>query len=158
MAIYFWKPEQPDGYLSQWYPSKFIEDGVVYSNCEQYMMAKKAELFGDEQTMKKIMSTSNPRTIKALGREVKGYTDVKWNKHKAKIVYRGNLLKFSQNKELKERLLKTSGKLLAEASPYDKIWGIGLNPEQAKKVGVDGWKGQNILGKALMYVRGKLQE
>ena len=94
---------------------------------EQYMMYKKTELFNDDRTAAEIMSVSDPKQIKALGRKVKNFREEIWNQYKFEIVVRGNILKFSQNKELKEFLLSTNDAVLVEASPYDKVWGGGLN-------------------------------
>jgi ribA/ribD-fused uncharacterized protein len=115
------------------------------------MMAGKARLFGDVETEAKIMKTTDPRTIKKLGRAVKNFDEKKWNEHKYKIVLAGNIFKFSQNPELKKWLLDTGNKTIVEASPYDKIWGIGYGAKNAMD-NMDKW-GLNLLGKAVQEVR-----
>ena len=118
--------------LSQWYPCQFEVDGVTYTSAEQYMMAEKAKLFGDEEIRTEILSTSDPRTCKALGRKVKNFDKAVWNEKKEDIVRDGNFEKFMQNDALRNFLLSTGDKVLVEASPTDRVWGIGLgknNPD-----------------------------
>ena len=141
-------------YFSQWYKCNFTNsNGTEFSSAEQYMMYKKALLFGDKEIAQKIINSDDPAEVKALGRKVKNYSESKWNEYKYKIVVRGNKLKFSQNKKLLKRLLETGNKLLVEASPYDKIWGIGLTAIDACKIPQNKWPGQNLLGLALGEVR-----
>ena len=157
--IYFWKPIKTSdhGCFSNWWFCKFKDsNGVLYHNTEQYMMAKKAELFGDNKTFIQIMSNPTPKTCKDLGRRVKGFDNSIWDKNKYQIVFKGCLLKFSQNQLLKDKLLSTGSKILVEASPYDKIWGIGLTEDHARQTNPSLWPGQNLLGKCLMEVRSKL--
>lgn len=156
--IYFWGHTVPDGKLtaaclSQWYYCYFQVDGVQYHTTEQYMMAGKARLFGDSKVLAEIMEANNPHDYKKLGRQISGFEQTAWNNNKYDIVVEGNKAKFSQNDDIKEFLLATGDAILAEASPYDKIWGIGLDSEHAKELGVDNWRGQNLLGCALMEVR-----
>ena len=142
--------------LSQWFPAHFDVDDVHYRNTEQYMMAQKAKLFGDDEIFEKILQTTSPKEIKALGRLVKNYQDDIWIEHRYKIVLRGNVEKFSQNVELKQFLLHTSNKVIVEASPYDKVWGIGLSADDGNAEKPLQWKGLNLLGFALMDVRKQL--
>lgn len=139
--------------LSQWYDCYFEIDGVQYHTTEQYMMASKARLFGDEDVFNEIMAAYNPFDYKKLGRKIKGFDQEKWDAEKYDIVVEGNRAKFSQNPALKDFLLSTGDAILVEASPYDKIWGIGLDREQAEIVGVEQWPGENLLGCALMETR-----
>ncbi|WP_081296938.1 NADAR family protein [Gilliamella apicola] len=76
-----------------------------------------------------------------------------WNQHKKESVFAGNYAKFSQNGELKQYLLSTKDKVLAEASPYDKIWGISLSIDDEMRFNITKWRGKNLLGKVLMQVR-----
>lgn len=114
------------GIFSQWHPSKIIIDDVIYSHAEQYMMAEKARLFKDYDTLELIMKSESPREQKRFGRIVKGFDPEIWKQHRFNIVVKGNLAKFGQNPKLKKKLLETGDQILCEASPYDKIWGIGL--------------------------------
>lgn len=139
--------------LSQWYDCYFEEKGVLYHTTEQYMMVGKARLFGDDEVLNEIMAAYNPFDYKKLGRKIKGFEQEKWDAVKYDIVVEGNKAKFSQNQAIKEFLLSTGDAILVEASPYDKIWGIGMDREQAEKVGVRQWQGENLLGCALMETR-----
>ena len=139
--------------FSQWYPCRFEVDGVTYTSAEQYMMAEKAKLFGDDEIRKEILSTSDPRTCKALGRKVKHFDKAVWDKNKESIVKKGNMKKFLQNNELRNFLLSTGDKVLVEASPSDRIWGIGLGKNNPDALDPTKLRGQNLLGFALMNVR-----
>ena len=149
----FWK-----GFLSQWYMSTFTKDGIEYVCAEQWMMAEKARLFGDEETLELILADPKPRNQKNLGRMVRGFDEETWKSHRSGIVEEGSYLKFSQNDELKEALLATGDLELVEASPYDKIWGIGLKPDDRRARSKSNWKGMNLLGKALMVARDRIRE
>ena len=117
------------------------------------MMAGKARLFGDEEVFQEIMAAEKPNKYKKLGRKIQGFEQPLWDAHKYEIVVEGNKAKFSQNPDLKEFLLSTGDAIIVEASPYDKIWGIGMDKEQALKGTVTQWQGENLLGCALMDVR-----
>jgi len=138
--------------LSQWFQRDFIIDNLTYKNAEQYMMAKKALLFNDEENFQKIMNEENPKKIKAFGRKVKNFNPDIWDDKAERFVYEANLAKFSQNKDLKSFLLSTEG-ILVEASPYDKIWGIGLSAQDERALKRETWEGENKLGFVLTRVR-----
>lgn len=144
--------------MSQWYECRFVMDGVQYHTAEQYMMAAKARLFGDDMAWQAIMEASTPQEYKKWGRKVKNFDSATWNAHKFGIVVAGNIAKFSQNPHLKSFLLSTGNAILAEASPYDAVWGIGMDIKQAEKAGPEAWQGENLLGLALMEVRDMLKE
>jgi ribA/ribD-fused uncharacterized protein len=144
------------GYCSQWYPTNFVFKGVTYTSSEQWMMAMKAASMNDYSSYAKIMNSSDPKYIKELGRNVKNYDDKKWSEERYKVVVFGNYLKFNQNEKLKDWLINTKDKMIVEASPIDKIWGIGLSVKDAN-AGKE-WKGDNLLGKAIMEVRDKLNK
>lgn len=139
--------------LSQWYPSPFFVGGVSYNCAEQYMMAEKAFVFGDEKAWHEIMSSYNPMTMKKLGRKVRNFNTYVWNINCDEIVKTANLAKFSQNTKLKDFLLSTGDKIIVEASPYDTIWGIGLNADTPEVCNPSRWRGENRLGFILMEVR-----
>ncbi|GED15008.1 NADAR family protein [Aneurinibacillus migulanus] len=139
--------------FSQWYPAPFEEDRVVYATAEHYMMAKKAELFGDEAIRTQILKHAHPNKAKMLGRSIQAFDDAIWNSSKYDIVKQGNLLKFTQHSELKSFLLNTGNRVLVEASPYDKVWGIGMAQDHPHAEHPEFWKGENLLGFALMAVR-----
>ena len=141
------------GYLSQWYPSKFKIDDIEYNCAEQYMMAMKATYFSDFEALEKIMSSDEPSEQKAIGRTVKNFDREAWDAVSRGYVYQANIAKFKQNEKLKEYLISTGDKELVEASPYDKIWGIGLSMDNPDILDKSKWKGTNWLGETLMKVR-----
>ena len=151
-------PDEENAYLSNWYPSDFTVNGISFSSMEQYTMYQKALRFGDTKIADKILATDDVAKIKKLGREVQGYDDSVWNGVRQIIVYEGLTAKFSQNEDLKAKLLETKDVILAECAVRDKIWGIGLSMTDEKRFDKDKWKGQNLLGYALMLVREHLSK
>ena len=145
------------GWPSQWYPSPFVIDGIGYLCCEQYMMAEKARLFGDEEMLAKILAADEPKEHKAFGRQVKPFDEERWNAVCREVVYRGNLAKFSQSDGLRSLLFATGDKILVEASPTDRIWGIGLGAEDPSAIDPSQWRGKNWLGEAIMRARATLR-
>lgn len=121
------------------------------------MMAAKARLFNDAEMEKEILKAATPNQAKALGRKVKNFDPKLWDEHKCQIVTQGNLLKFSQNQKFKDFLLSTGDKVLVEASPYDRIWGIGMLETDSRVENPLLWNGENLLGFALMEVRDELR-
>jgi len=150
--VFFW-----NGVFSQWYPSKFIIEGVEYNCCEQYMMAQKALLFDDIESHKMIMYSESPNEQKGFGRRVKGFEKEKWEKVCRQIVFDANMAKFTQNPEMFKELMNTENLEIVEASPYDKIWGIGLHETDPRALDKSQWQGTNWLGEAIMSVREKLR-
>lgn len=138
---------------SQWHPSKLSCDGIVYSCCEQWMMAEKARMFGDQDALDLILGTTAPSKQKSLGRSVKNFDPSVWDERCLGVVARGNMLKFEQNCSLGDKLLATGDRILAEASSSDRIWGIGLAEDNPDARSVSRWRGTNLLGEALMIVR-----
>ena len=143
--------------FSQWWQTAFVKDGVMYKTAEHFMMAEKARLFNDFEIRKEVIESSHPSEAKKLGRKVKNFDATLWNEHKFAIVKEANLLKFSQHVELKEYLLNTNDRVLVEASPVDSIWGIGLAESDPDAQNPNFWKGENLLGFALMEVRDELK-
>ena len=161
--VFFWGHTETGGQVtkgcfSQWYPSVFTADGVTYRTAEQYMMARKALLFDDREMLGEIMAAKHPKQCKTLGQQVRGFDQAVWDRHKYQIVLEGNLAKFGQNKPLLDFLLGTGTRVLVEASPYDKIWGIGLPADDPRTENPHQWRGQNLLGFALMEARDQLRE
>jgi ribA/ribD-fused uncharacterized protein len=146
-----------NGIYSQWYRAPFSIDGIRFITCEQYMMYKKAMLFGDEDVANQILLTENPSEQKALGKLVKGFDRTIWDQNCFSIVYQGNLAKFTQNPELREELLATGDRVIVEASPYDFIWGIKMGEEDENLDSPSYWRGLNLLGFAIMTVRNQLK-
>lgn len=152
-VICFHNPDEENGYLSNWYLSQFSVDEITFSSMEQYMMYKKAVCFQDYDTAGRILETEDVSQIKKLGRKVSNYDENSWNGVRQIVVYRGLLEKFGQNDELKKLLLETGDSVLAECAVKDRIWGIGLSMTNPDRMDRACWKGQNLLGYALMMVR-----
>lgn len=147
---FFWS-----GPFSQWYKDAPFTCvlGLRWNTCEQFMMAEKASIFKDAEMYAKIRASSDPADQKAYGRAVKGYDDKVWAKERLDSVFAANMYKFGQNAKMKKLLLSTKGKDLVEASPRDKLWGIGLDRYDAIRTPEAKWPGKNYLGKVLMLVR-----
>lgn len=145
------------GYPSQWYPSEFMVDGIKFNCCEQYMMYRKALLFNDMETAELILLESDPKNIKQLGRLVRNFDGDTWNNIADEVVFTGNYAKFSQNPALYEKLVETGNKEFVECSPYDRIWGNGMNITDTLKTPKAEWLGTNRLGLAIIRVRQALE-
>ena len=153
-------------YLSNWCPSPFVseeeleleDEPHVYENNEQYMMAEKARLFNDSFALEQIMSSNDPSVQKSWGRKVEGFDKDKWEEIARKVVFKANYAKFSQHEDWKKQLLDTGNKVIVEASPYDRIWGIGLGCTDSRALDPEQWRGTNWLGEAIMEVRDILRQ
>ncbi|XP_071149809.1 peptidyl-prolyl cis-trans isomerase G-like [Mytilus edulis] len=152
---FFWKSHSP---YSQWYLSNFTVDGITFNCTEQFMMYSKAKLFKDKETASEILAEHEPREHKRLGRQVKNFDQSTWDDNCMDIVIRGNKAKFEQNEDLMKTILKTFPKTLAEASPFDTIWGIGLSADDPRALNKETWKGKNLLGHALTKIRDRFVE
>ena len=139
---FFW-----NGVFSNWHESHFKVNGVKYKCGEQYMMHQKAIMFGDEETADKILLAHSPSRQKQLGRQVKNFDAARWDAAKYELVKKGLREKFNQNRKFKNELLKYKGFQLVEASPDDRIWGIGFYEGEAID-NIRNW-GENLLGKIL---------
>ena len=157
-VIGFHNPDESYGFLSNWYLSDFTVDGIKFSSMEQYMMYQKAVVFKDKDIASQILKTNDVARIKDFGRQVSNYNDTVWNGMRQIVIYKGLLEKFRQNEKLKKALLDTGDDILAECAVSDKIWGIGLSMKDSNKNDIKRWKGQNLLGFALMLVRNELRE
>lgn len=163
--------------FSQWYPSVFtapvymfegeykknlIKNGysetIEFLSAEQYMMYCKAMLFTDRNIAKRIIETKEAKEVKDLGRGVKNFVEDTWEVFRWQIVYQGNYYKFTQNTKLQEVLLSTQGTTLVEASPFDKIWGIGLSKDNKMAQIRQTWQGKNLLGEILTELRIELMK
>lgn len=157
-CVFFWG-HQPSksgvtaSCFSQWYGAPFVVDGQRYPTAEHFMMAEKAALFGDEPTRALVLQAPNPGAAKALGRQVRGFDEATWVENRFSIVVRANAAKFGQNAELGQFLRQTGPRVLVEASPVDRVWGIGLAQDDEKVHNPNLWRGLNLLGFALMQVR-----
>lgn len=162
--VFFWG-HQPaaDGAVtkscfSQWWPSSFTVGGIEYRTAEHFMMAAKARLFADPIALERILAAPSPKQAKELGRSVANFDEPTWQAHRFELIVAGNHAKFAQHPDLAAFLLATGQSNLVEASPVDRIWGIGLaanSPDASKPA---HWRGLNLLGFALMEVRHRLHE
>ncbi|QDN54072.1 NADAR family protein [Streptomyces sp. S1D4-20] len=145
------------GCLSQWWPAAFTHDGVRYVTAEHWMMAAKARLFGDADAERAVLADASPVAAKQAGRAVRGFNEQVWSRERYGIVLMGTHLKFTQHPGLHKFLLSTGDALLVEASPYDRIWGIGLAADNPHYVDPARWRGLNLLGFALTQTRERLK-
>ena len=152
-CIFFWRDDEKNGEFSNWYIRKFVIDDYQYFCVEQYMMAQKAKLFHDAERYTAILRANTPAGCKALGKQVKPFSAEEWDAVKYDIVKRANRAKYMQNPDLMRLLLSTEDSILAEASPKDTVWGIGLTAAAAEKTDPSEWPGENLLGKILMELR-----
>ncbi|MGD3108030.1 NADAR family protein [Streptomyces sp. YGL11-2] len=144
--------------FSQWWPSPFTVDGVRYATAEHWMMAGKARLFGDAEAERRAIAARHPKEAKDAGRSVRGFDEERWRGHRFALVLEGSLHKFGRHADLREFLLGTGSRVLVEASPLDRVWGIGLAADDERADDPARWRGLNLLGFALMEARQRLAE
>ncbi|CAL9591587.1 hypothetical protein SUDANB2_05234 [Streptomyces sp. enrichment culture] len=161
--LHFWghRP-RPDGRigpscLSQWWPSPFTVDGVRYATAEHWMMAGKARLFEDAAAERAVLAAGHPAEAKKAGRLVRGFDEEVWARERFRIVVEGSVHKFAAHPELQGFLLGTGDRVLVEASPVDRVWGIGLAADDEAVMDPERWRGPNLLGFALMAARERLR-
>jgi ribA/ribD-fused uncharacterized protein len=161
--LHFWghRP-RPDGRigascLSQWWPSPFVVDGVTYGTAEHWMMARKARLFEDAEAERRVLAAGSPAAAKKVGRLVRGFDEAIWERERFGIVVEGSVHKFASRPELREFLVNTGERVLVEASPVDRVWGIGLAADDPAAQDPARWRGPNLLGFALMEARERLR-
>ncbi|MFI8190353.1 NADAR family protein [Streptomyces sp. NPDC085946] len=162
--LLFWghRPH-PDGRigpscLSQWWPSPFTVDGLAYATAEHWMMAEKARLFGDAEAERRVLAADHPSLAKKAGRLVRGFDEAAWERERFRIVVEGSVHKFSADPRLGGFLLGTGERVLVEASPVDRVWGIGLAADDEAALDPERWRGPNLLGFALMEARARLRQ
>lgn len=162
--LHFWGHRPlPDGRigascLSQWWPSPFTVDGVEYATAEHWMMAAKARLFGDAEGERRVLTAGHPSAAKNAGRLVRGFDEEVWRRKRFGIVVEGSVHKFAAHGELRSFLLGTGDRVLVEASPVDRVWGIGLAADAEGANDPVRWRGPNLLGFALMEARRRLRK
>lgn len=143
--------------LSQWWPSPFTVDGVEYATAEHWMMAGKARLFEDAEAERRVRAAGHPAEAKKAGRLVRGFDEAVWERERFRIVVEGSVHKFASDPALRAFLLDTGDRVLVEASPVDRVWGIGLTADDEAATDPERWRGENLLGFALMVARGRLR-
>ncbi|CAG6392457.1 NADAR family protein [Streptomyces cocklensis] len=160
--LHFWghRPQRDGstgaGCLSQWWPAPFTVDGVTYATAEHWMMAGKARLFGDHDAEQRALAAGHPKAAKTVGRTVRGFDDAVWERERFALVAEGSRHKFGQHPDLRRFLLATAERVLVEASPLDRVWGIGLAADDERADDPARWRGLNLLGFALMEAREQL--
>src|SRR5262245_52473656 len=142
--------------LSQWYPAEMQVHGVRFATAEHYMMWRKARLFDDTDTEQRLLADDSPAVAKQLGRRVSNFQSEIWDQHRFEVVVDGSVAKFEQNEILRQYLLGTRDQILAEASPVDRIWGLGFDVNDPRARDPLQWTGLSLLGFALMRVRDRL--
>ncbi|MDC0770292.1 NADAR family protein [Streptomyces sp. HD] len=161
--LHFWGHQPlPDGRvgtscLSQWWPSPFTVDGVEYATAEHWMMAGKARLFGDVEAERGVLEAGHPAGAKKAGRLVRGFDEGVWQRERFRIVVEGSVHKFAAHADLRGLLVGTGDRVLVEASPVDRVWGIGLAAGDDGAEDPERWQGPNLLGFALMEAREQLR-
>ncbi|MER7761995.1 NADAR family protein [Streptomyces sp. NPDC097619] len=153
---------RPDGRLgasclSQWWPAPFTVGEIRYATAEHWMMAEKARLFGDAEAEAKVLAARSPAQAKKEGRLVRGFEESRWTAERYGIVVEGSVHKFASSPDLTAYLLGTGARVLVEASPVDRIWGVGLAPDDERALDPARWRGLNLLGFALMDARERLR-
>ncbi|MGW7570871.1 NADAR family protein [Streptomyces tendae] len=143
--------------LSQWWPSPFTVDGVEYATAEHWMMAGKARLFADAEAERRVLAAAHPAGAKKAGRLVRGFDEAVWERERFRIVVEGSVHKFASDPALRAFLLGTGGRVLVEASPVDRVWGIGMAADDEGAQDPERWRGPNLLGFALMAARERLR-
>ena len=156
-AVFFHKPDEPNGYLSNWYPSAIVVDGIRFSSVEQYIMYKKCEVFGDMASAQAVLATEDTKLQQSIGRKANGYVSNMWAGMRQIVVLRGLLAKFLQNEDLRKKLLDTDDAYIVECARTDKVWACGRRLDDDRRLDASQWEGQNILGFALMEVREMLK-
>lgn len=157
--ICFFHENEEFGCFSNWFYSPFNYGEMHYISAEQYMMYQKVMLFHRFDLGEQIMGTEDPAEAKKIARQpFPEFNSALWERLCYHIVKRGVGAKFRQNEEIREILLNTGNELIAECSPYDKKWGIGIDITDSKRLDVRQWKGRNLLGRVLMEVREELMQ
>lgn len=151
--VFFWGSE-----FSNWFPSEFQLEGKKFYNAEQYFMYKKAKFFNDEEMAMAILCTDDPKVTKKLGRKVKNFKGIAWSKVRKEYMKEACRAKFTQNLDLKEKLLSHKTQTFVEASPYDIIWGVGLSEDNPQINNKENWLGENLLGEILTELRDELSK
>ncbi|MFI9639862.1 NADAR family protein [Micromonospora sp. NPDC051925] len=144
--------------LSQWWPAPFTVDGRHFPTAEHWMMWHKALLFDDTEAGDRVLAAPHPHRAKAIGREVRHFDQTVWEARRYAIVVAGSLAKFGQHADLRAYLLGTGERVLVEASPVDRVWGVGLAPDDPRAEEPARWRGLNLLGFALMEARDILRD
>lgn len=149
----FW---QTDSNLSNWTHTPFVYKGYTIPNSEIALMYEKAILMGDNEMAETIIVCGSPKIAKGLGRKVKNFDYEVWEPKRKDIMIDIAVEKALQHKPTFNELKDTGDRVIAEASPYDKIWGIGFAPNDPKALDMANWNGSNDLGFSWMEARNRI--
>lgn len=127
-------------WLSNFWPSTVIYDGIAYPTVENaYQAAKTLDI-----EARKLIQYSTPSEAKKLGKTVSIRED--WEQIKIDVMRKLLHQKFLQ-KDLREKLIATGDLELIEGNWWgDRFWGVCKG------------EGQNHLGKLLMAIRTELRK
>jgi ribA/ribD-fused uncharacterized protein len=156
--IHFWRPNEVNGWLCNWSPHPVREGGTSFTTVEHYYMYHKATSMGDAASGLLVLAAKTPWEAKKVGRGVASWNEAKWVGEREDVMFRGLNLKVLQHPGVKRALLQTCGKFLAEASPFDAVWGIGCAKTDPRALDPAHWPGKNLLGKLWMRVREAMLE
>ena len=132
-------------FLSNFYPSSILYEGIVYPTNEHFFQAMKTL---DQAERQKIANAETPGMAKRLGRHVQLRPD--WEKIKVDVMRTGLMLKFT-DAALAEKLIATGDEELVEGTKWhDNEWG---SCSCSRCVNI---LGKNKLGNLLMKVRKEL--
>jgi len=151
--IYFWRPYEKNGWMCNWSLHAVRENGITFKTVEHFYMYHKAVMMGDARSAEMVLLAKTPREAKGIGRSVANWDETKWVAVREEIMLRGLGLKIKQHPLLKLALVQTAGKFLAEASPFDAVWGIGCDAANPRARDPAQWPGRNLLGKLWMRLR-----
>ena len=88
-AVYFRSPKEPFGYLSLWYPSKFVIGGIQFTSAYQYIMYRKCMLFGDSKAAEEVLKTDSPQMQQTIAGAAKGFQSGRMEWHASAGLYYG---------------------------------------------------------------------
>ena len=154
--IGFWKETEAYGFCSNWYPASFYLFNMPFKTSEHWMMWQKARVMGDFKKADEILAAPSAERAKDLGKQAKPYDEKLWHDVREQLVTIGVREKFLQNPDIARKLMETGSAVLAEASPKDNVWGVGISVDDPGFSDMTGWKGDNLLGRVCMQVRSDL--
>jgi ribA/ribD-fused uncharacterized protein len=151
--LFFFSKDPENKEFSNFYETEFELDGVKYKSAEHAYQGIKAKTFGDNEAFEKILKAKSAQSAKAAGKKVKEYKEETWNEKKDEVMKTVLRAKFTQNLELRKKLLDSGDKVIANADSRDKYWGIGTSTNTSMAKDPAKWKGENKLGKMLEELR-----
>jgi len=144
--------------FSNMHEAPFQIEGVTFPTVEHYFQWSKARQFGDAAAQGKILKTTSPKSVKALGKKVIGFKEDEWAEKKDQVMAAALKAKFMQHPDLLKKLRDTGTRRIAEADPRGKYWGIGTSADTSKAKDPERWPGKNRMGALLEALRSELKE